>query len=45
MSSAWDATVSHFGLLTVIAGVLALSLCPAFPILAQPMLVERLRRG
>lgn len=43
--SAWNSTVSHFGLLTVIAAVFALSLCPAFPILAQPMLVERLRRG
>jgi hypothetical protein len=43
--SNWNSTISHFGLLTVIAAVLALSLCPAFPILAQPMLVERLRRG
>jgi len=43
--SVWSSTVTHFGLLTVIAAVFALSLCPAFPILAQPMLVERLRRG
>ncbi|MCL4693564.1 MAG: hypothetical protein KJ060_13770 [Candidatus Hydrogenedentes bacterium] len=43
--SAWSSTISHFGLLTVIAAVFALSLCPAFPILAQPLLVERLRRS
>jgi hypothetical protein len=43
--SNWNSTISHFGLLTVIAAVSALSLCPAFPILAQPLLVERLRRG
>ncbi len=43
--SAWSATVSDFGLLTVITAVLALSLCPAFPVLAQPILVERLRRS
>lgn len=43
--SNWNSTISHFGLLTVFAAVMALSLCPAFPILAQPMLVERLRRG
>ncbi|MCC6694111.1 MAG: hypothetical protein IT365_00645 [Candidatus Hydrogenedentes bacterium] len=44
-NSIWDSTVAQFGMLTVLPAILALALCPAFPILAQPMLVERLRRG
>lgn len=44
-NSIWGSTVMEFGMLTVLAAVVALALCPAFPILAQPMLVERLRRG
>jgi len=43
--SGLEAMESHFGIVTVLAAVWALSLCPAFPILAQPMLVERLRRS
>ena len=44
-NSIWGSTLSQFGMLTVLAAIVALALCPAFPILAQPMLVERLRRG
>ncbi len=43
--SIWSSTASHFGVVTVLIAAIALSLCPAFPILAQPMLVERLRRS
>ncbi|MCC6488202.1 MAG: hypothetical protein IT364_11950 [Candidatus Hydrogenedentes bacterium] len=45
ISSIWGSTLSEFGILKALPAIVALALCPAFPILAQPMLVERLRRG